>query len=67
MRQRTKARIHELCLEEEKEAHSRDDSVEAIAEDLVAVREELQAVRQKIDVAIFLFVLLLISIVFRAL
>ncbi len=46
---------------------SGDDSFEAIVEDLIAVREELQAVRQKIHVVIFLFVLLLISIVFLAL
>ena len=67
MRQRTQARIQELFLEEDKEVQSGDDSFEAIVEDLVAVREELQAVRQKIYVIIFLFVLLLISIVFRAL
>ena len=67
VRQRTQARIQELFLEEEKEVQSGDDSFEAIVEVLVAVREELQAVRQKIYVIIFLFVLLLISIVFRAL
>ena len=65
VRQRTNARVEALFLEEEKEQRKIADGIEGIEEDLIEVREALETVRQKIDLIVFLLVLLIFSFVFR--
>ncbi len=54
-----------LFLEKEKEQRRIADSIEGIEEGVIEVREALETVRQKIDLSIFLLVLLIFSLVFR--
>ena len=55
-----------LFLEEEKEQRKIADGIEGIEEDLIEVREALETVRQKIDLIVFLLVLLIFSFGFAA-
>ncbi len=65
VRRRTNVRVEALFLEEEKEKRRIADRIEGIKEGLIEVREAVETARQKIDLIIFLLVLLIFSLVFR--
>ena len=63
VRERTNARIEALFSEEEHEQQRIDEASQGIEEDFSGVEVALERLTQKIDVIIYLLVLLLISIV----
>jgi hypothetical protein len=65
VRERTNARIEALFSEEDNEQQRIDEALQGITEDFNGVKVTLETATQKIDVIIYLVVLLLISIVLR--